>query len=128
MNINEILKSYKINDEPEEKVVETNNNGRINNYEEEIGADGKVKVKRIYSNEKFSKFEIIEVKYLNSTIKIFSLFQVLSASTESAPLEEVGEPMPQPAKRVSSDDAEFTRRYLLILDIKSAAFFYYKIF
>ena len=52
MNINEIFKSYKVNDEPEEKVVQTNNNGRINNYEEEIGADGKVKVKRIYLNKK----------------------------------------------------------------------------
>ena len=38
------FKSYKVNDEPEEVAVETNNNGRINNYEEEIGADGKVKV------------------------------------------------------------------------------------
>mgnify|MGYP000065894023 CR=1 FL=1 len=73
--------SYKVNDNREEVKVSTNNNGRINNYEEEIGADGKVKV--------------------------------LSETTESSPIDDPdypGEPMPEPAKRVSAgEDYDFTR-------------------
>ena len=74
--------SSKINDNPEDVKVHTNNNGRINNYEEEIGADGKVKV----------------------------------ISDDAAPVETAmddpdypGESMPEPAKRVSNEDYDFTR-------------------
>ena len=48
--------------------VKVNDNGKINNYEEEIGADGKV------------------------------------ITTDTTPVDYQGEPMPEPAKRVSNAD------------------------
>ena len=68
-----------MNDNPEEVKVETNNNGRINNYEEEIGADGKVKI-------------------LSETTEVPPDFG-----------GETLEAMPKPAKRVSSEDMDLSR-------------------
>ena len=92
--------SSKINDEPELVSVKTNDNGKINEIEEEIGADGEPRI--ISQNCEFTVFcsEPFNIHLAN---------------------EEAYEPMPQPAKRVAAQPGIYDQADLLAINEEKKA-------
>ena len=94
--------SSKINDEPELVSVKTNNNGKINEIEEEIGPDG-------------------EPKILSQHCEFFVFLLTTIFNASFLANEEAFEPMPKPAKRVAAQPGLYDQADLLAINEEKKA-------